>query len=55
MIIKKNMIKKIYLYKKKKFRHRKENFFLLSKHIIMINLTTYELKLIAGEKGIKNY
>ena len=21
----------------------------------MINLTTYELKLIAGEKGIKNY
>ena len=49
------MIKKIYLYKKKNFRDRKENFFFLSKRIIMINLTTYELKLIAGEKGIKNY
>ena len=27
----------------------------LSKHIIMINLTKYEPKLIAGNRGIKNY
>ena len=27
----------------------------MSKHIIMINLTNYELKLIAGNRGIKNY
>ena len=25
------------------------------KHIIMINLTTYELKLMVGKRGIKNY
>ena len=31
----------------------KKNF--LSKHIIMINLTKYELKLIAGNRGIKDY
>ena len=28
--------------------------FFLSKHIIMANLTTYELKLITGKRGIKN-
>ena len=27
----------------------------MSKHIIMVNLTTYELKLIAGKRGIKKY
>ena len=27
----------------------------MSKHIIMVNLTTYELRLIAGKRGIKNY
>ena len=27
----------------------------MSKHIIMTNLTKYELKLIAGNTGIKNY
>ena len=27
----------------------------MSKHVIMINLKTYELKLIAGKRGIKNY
>ena len=27
----------------------------MSKHIIMIKLTKYELKLIAGNRGIKNY
>ena len=27
----------------------------MSKHLIMINLTKYELKLIAGNRGIKNY
>ena len=27
----------------------------MSKHIIIVNLTTYELKLIAGKSGIKNY
>ena len=27
----------------------------MSKHIIMINLTKYELKLIVGNRGIKNY
>ena len=27
----------------------------MSKHIIMINLTKYELRLIAGNRGIKNY
>ena len=25
------------------------------KHIIMVNLTTHELRLIAGKRGIKNY
>ena len=41
-------------YLKKNFRTHKI-FFFLSKHIIMVNLTTYELKLIAGKRGIKNY
>ena len=27
----------------------------MPKHIIMVNLTTYELKPIAGKRGIKNY
>ena len=27
----------------------------MSNHIIMINLTKYEFKLIAGNRGIKNY
>ena len=27
----------------------------MSEHIVMINLTKYELKLIAGNRGIKNY
>ena len=27
----------------------------MSKHIILVNLTRYELKLIAGKRGIKNY
>ena len=27
----------------------------MSKYIIMVNLTTYELKLIAGKREIKNY
>ena len=27
----------------------------MSKHIIMVNLTTYELKLIVGKRGIKNH
>ena len=27
----------------------------MSKHIVTLNLTTYELKLIAGKSGIKNY
>ena len=27
----------------------------MSKHIITVNLTTYELRLIAGKRGIKNY
>ena len=27
----------------------------MSKHIIMVNLTTQELKLIAGKRGIKSY
>ena len=27
----------------------------LSKHIIMVKLTTYEVKLIAKNRGIKNY
>ena len=31
-----------------------KNFF-LSKHIIMVKLTTHELRLIAGKRGIKNY
>ena len=33
----------------------KKNIFFLLKHIIMINLTKYELKQIAGNRGIKNY
>ena len=29
--------------------------FFLSKHIIMVKLTTYKVKLIAKNRGIKNY
>ena len=43
----KNYFKKIF-----QSHEKKKN---LSKHIIMINLTKYELKLIAGNRGIKNY
>ena len=41
------MIKKFFETHKKKF--------LLSKHIIMVNFTTDELRLIAEKRGIKNY
>ena len=42
--------------KKSLFRRMKFFFFFfLSKHIIMVKLTTPELRLIAGKKGIKNY
>ena len=27
----------------------------MSNHIIMVNLTTHELRLIAGKRGIRNY
>ena len=27
----------------------------MSKHIIIVNLTTYELRLIAGKRGVKKY
>ena len=27
----------------------------MSKHLITVNLTTHELRLIAGKRGIKNY
>ena len=30
-------------------------FFFLLKHIIIVNLTTHKLRLIAGKRGIKNY
>ena len=32
-----------------------KNFFFLSKHKIMVNLTTHELRLIVGKRGIKDY
>ena len=41
-------------YKKKFFRHITKKSF-LSKHIIMVNLITYKLRLIAGKSGIKNH
>ena len=50
--MKKNMKK--YYHKEKNFFRRINNFF-LSKHIIMVNLTTHQLRLIAGKRGIKNY
>ena len=52
IIIIKKYYKKNIIIKKKFFRHIKEKLF-LSKHIIMINLTKYKLKLIAGNRGIK--
>ena len=52
IIIIKKYYKKNIIIKKKIFRHIKEKLF-LSKHIIMINLTKYKLKLIAGNRGIK--
>ena len=50
---KKNYYKKI-IIQKKNFLTYKKNLFLL-KHIIMVNLTTHELRLIARKRGIKNY
>ena len=32
-----------------------KKFFVFLKHIIMVKLTTQELRLIAGKRGIKNY
>ena len=49
IIIKKNIIIK----KKFSDTHKKKK--ILSKDIIMTNLTKYELKLIAWNRGIKNY
>ena len=51
--MKKIIIKKL-LFIKKKFSWQ-INFFFLSKHIIMENLTTYELRFIAEKRGIKDY
>ena len=50
---KKNYYKKI-IIQKNFFLTYKKNLFLL-KHIIMVNLTTHELRLIARKRGIKNY
>ena len=49
-IYKKRYIKK---YKKNFFKHIKKIFF-LSMHIIMENLTTYKLRLIAEKRNIKD-
>ena len=47
-------MKKIIIIKKKFFQtYTKKKIF--SKHTIMVNLTTHELRLIAGKRGIKNY
>ena len=43
------MIKKFF------FSDIEKKIFFLSKYIIMENLTTYKLKLIARNRGIKNY
>ena len=48
----KNNIKKIIIMKI--FFPDTHKFF-LSKHIIMVNLTTHELRLITSKRGIKNY
>ena len=40
-----------YILKKNIYKKR----FFLSKHIKMVNLTTYELRLIAEKRDIKNY
>ena len=49
-------MKKNYYYEKKNFFSMdiKKIIFLL-KHIIMVNLITYELRLIAEKRDIKNY
>ena len=44
----------IIVIKKNFSRHIKKKIF-LSKHIIMVNLTTQELRLIAEKKNIKDY
>ena len=49
-----NIYKKIIIIKKIFFQTHKK-FFLLLKHIVMVNLTTYKLSLIAEKWGIKNY
>ena len=56
---KNNYYKKNYYKKNYKnifffFRHIRKTFFWL-KHMIVVNLTTHELRLIAGKRGIKNY
>ena len=54
IIIKKYYKKNIIITKKFFSDTLKKNFF-LSKHIIMVNLTTHELRLMAGKRGINNY
>ena len=49
----KKLLQKIIIITKIFFRHI--NFLLLLKHIIMVKLTTHELRLIAEKRGIKNY
>ena len=46
--------KKLLLLSKRFFSTHKKIFFLL-KHIIMVNLTTHELKLIAKKRNIQDY
>ena len=57
--MKKIIIKKYYkkniIIMKKFFSDTHKIFFFLSKHIIMVNLTTHELRLMAGKRGINNY
>ena len=48
IIVKKNYYKNKKFFKQKKKRN-------LSKHIIMVNFTTHELRLITRKRGIKNY
>ena len=51
--MKKNYYKKLsYHYY---FLTNRNNFFFLLNHIKVVNLTTHQLKVIVGKRGIKNY
>ena len=55
ILLKKNIIIKKVIIIQKNFFWTRKIFFFLSKHLIMEELTVYELRPVARNRGIKNY